>query len=199
MTVGETVPAAIWEAARRAFAEAGGCAEERLSAALKTAEPLIAAAALENCARLAEKHHAHYGCPVSISVLLRDGGVRPFAGLLRNQAPASEVLAGGERPLRGAAVETIAAAGRERCAQLQAALTRHMQWCEAKDGTKLCGGCLDDWPCPDAGLLRDQHRCVTTIIAEAVAAERERCAALIEQQKELRSSSWLAALLREQL
>ncbi len=44
-------PATIWEAARKAFAEAGGCAEERLSAALKAAEPLIAAAERKRCAQ----------------------------------------------------------------------------------------------------------------------------------------------------
>lgn len=34
--------------------------------------------------------------------------------------------------------------------------------------------------------------------ARVAAVERERCARLIEQQKEARSSSWYAALLREQ-
>ena len=46
-----------------------------------------------------------------------------------------------------------------------------------------------------ANAIRGQ---VDREIAEAAAAERERCAQLIEQQKELRSPSWFATLLREQ-
>jgi len=79
-----------------------------------------------------------------------DAATEVMPGLTREHAiqVAREALEAAEPHIR--------AAGRERCAQLQAALGRHMQWCEAKDGTKLCGGCLDDWPCPDATLLRDQ-------------------------------------------
>ena len=40
-------------------------------------------------------------------------------------------------------------------AHLRAALRRHMQWCTGKHGTKVCGGCLRDWPCPDAGLAKE--------------------------------------------
>jgi hypothetical protein len=36
--------------------------------------------------------------------------------------------------------------------EFRAALARHMQSCESK-GTRLCGGCLNPHPCPDATLL----------------------------------------------
>ena len=40
-------------------------------------------------------------------------------------------------------------------AAYRAALQRHMQWF-VKDDVKICGGCLREWPCSDAALLREQ-------------------------------------------
>jgi hypothetical protein len=40
-----------------------------------------------------------------------------------------------------------------RIRQLEAALERHQQWCTDAAGKRLCGGCLDRWPCPDRRRL----------------------------------------------
>lgn len=43
--------------------------------------------------------------------------------------------------------------------RLRDALARHQQWCTYK-GQRLCGGCLDPWPCGDHGLAcLSGHRC----------------------------------------
>ncbi len=67
----------------------------------------------------------------------------------------------------------------------------------------LTGGCPDGaWSCSRCaaelagGAIAHREDC--RWIADIRAAGRERCAALIGQQEELRSSSWFADLLREQ-
>lgn len=56
-----------------------------------------------------------------------------------------------------AAIAEATAAERETIAHLRAALRRHMEWFPGKRGVKLCGGCLNPVPCPDAVLLGEER------------------------------------------
>ncbi len=37
--------------------------------------------------------------------------------------------------------------------QVEAAPQRHQQWCTNSTGRRICGGCLERWPCPDCRRL----------------------------------------------
>ncbi len=47
-------------------------------------------------------------------------------------------------------------AAEAKVAALEAALRKHMQWFKDEKGAKVCGGCLEPAPCPDAALAGEE-------------------------------------------